>query len=155
MKINVLSVCYGNICRSPMAELVFKDLVRKKGLADKFYIDSAATSSEAVGEGIYYGTVEVLKENKVPIEKHISRQITKQDYEKFDYILAMEEKNINGIKAITGKDEQNKIYKLLDFSCKPRDIIDPWYYGNFDNTYWDVVEGCEDFLKMLLNKHIL
>ena len=149
--IKVLFVCLGNICRSPMAEFVFKDIVNKKGLSNEFYIDSAATSTEAVGDGIYYGTREILKEQGVPFTEHISRQMTKADYEKFDYILGMEEKNIRNILRIIGKDKENKVFRLLDFSENPRDIADPWYYGNFDSTYYDVEEGCTKFLEYVLN----
>lgn len=150
--IKVLFVCLGNICRSPMAEMVFKDMVNKKGLSDKFYIDSAATSSEAVGDGIYYGTRDILKEQGIPFTQHISRQMTKQDYNKFDYILGMEEKNIRNILRIVGEDKEKKIYRLLDFSESPRDIADPWYTGEFDITYYDVEDGCTSFLDHVLKE---
>ena len=147
--IKVLFVCLGNICRSPMAEMFFKDMVNKECLSDKFYIDSAATSTEAVGEGIYYGTRDILKEQGIPFTEHISRQMTKEDYTKFDYILGMEEKNIRNILRIIGEDKEKKVFRLLDFSEKPRDIADPWYTGEFDITYYDVEEGCTKFLEYL------
>ena len=146
----VLFVCLGNICRSPMAEFVFKDMVDKKGLSNEFFIDSAATSTEAVGEGIYYGTRNILKEKQVPFTEHISRQITKQDYNKFDYIIGMEQKNVYNILRIIGKDEENKVLRLLDFSENPRDIADPWYTGKFEKTYQDVEEGCNKFLQYIM-----
>ena len=153
--IKVLFICLGNICRSPMAEFVFKDMVSKRGLSEKFLIESAATSREAVGEGIYYGTRDILKEKGIPFTQHISRQMTKEDYKKFDYILGMEEKNIKNIMTIIGEDKENKVYRLLDFSENPRNIIDPWYYGNFDSTYYDIEEGCNKFLEYLSkNKYI-
>ena len=150
--IKVLFVCLGNICRSPMAEMVFKDMVHKKGLSNEFYIDSAATSTEAVGEGIHYGTINILKEKQIEFTNHISRQMAKKDYNKFDYILGMEQRNITNILRIVGEDKENKVYRLLDFSENPRDIADPWYTGNFETTYNDVEEGCTKFLEYLQNK---
>ena len=155
--IRVLFVCLGNICRSPMAEFVFKDMVNKKGLSDKFYIDSAATSdeNERTKEGIYYATKDILKEMNIPFTEHISRQMKKEDYDKFDYILGMEEANIKNILRLIGEDKNNKVFRLLDFTDNPRDIIDPWYYGNFDSTYYDIEYGCEKFLDFLVkNKSI-
>ena len=149
--IKVLFVCLGNICRSPMAEYVFKDMTKKEGI-EEIYIDSAATSSEEIGNSIHYGTRNKLKEMNIDYGNHLARQITKQDYEKFDYIIGMEDRNIKGIKRIVGEDTENKIYRLLDFSKNPRDIADPWYTGNFDKTYDDIVEGLEAFLYYLKNE---
>ncbi len=146
--IKVLFVCLGNICRSPMAEYVFKDIVKREEIVG-IYIDSAATSSEEIGNSIHYGTRNKLKEMNIEYGNHLARQITKQDYEKFDYIIGMEDRNIKDIKRIVGEDTENKIYRLLDFSKNPRDIADPWYTGNFDKTYDDIVEGVEAFLNCL------
>ena len=152
--VKVLFVCLGNICRSPMAEYVFKDKIKKEGI-EKFYIDSAATSSEEIGNSIHYGTRNKLKEMNIDYGNHLARQITKQDYEKFDYIIGMEERNIVNIKRIVGEDTKKKIYKLLEFSENPRDIADPWYTGNFDRTYDDIVEGLTYFIRFLRKNNII
>ncbi len=150
--IKVLFVCLGNICRSPMAEYIFKDMVKKQGLEGKFYIDSAATSTEEIGNPVHYGTRNKLEQMNIECGNHTARRITKQDYEIFDYIIAMEEQNMVNIKRIVGDDKEQKIYKLLDFSDNPRDIADPWYTGNFDKTYEDIKEGLEGFMEYLKKK---
>lgn len=149
--IKVLFVCLGNICRSPMAQFVFKYMVEERGLADKFEIESAATESynEICHAGMHHGTREMLKAMHVPFEEHYSRRIRPVDYAYYDYILAMDEHNIEDIQSIVGIDVDNKIHRLLDFTEQPRNIKDPWYTGNFDETYWDIVTGCEAFLKWL------
>ena len=151
--IKVLFVCLGNICRSPMAEYLLKDIVKKEGIEEKFYIDSAATSTEEIGNAMHDGTKNKLKQMKIEYGNHIARKMTKQDYEKFDYIIGMEETNIINIKRIVGEDKENKIFKLLDFSNNPRNIADPWYTGNFDKTYEDILEGLEGFMKYLKERH--
>ena len=153
--IKVLFVCLGNICRSPMAEYVFKDMVKKNGLEKQFHIASAATSYEEIGNDMHYGTKDKLDEVGIPYTKHKARRIEKQDYEKYDYIIGMEESNIQNILRIIGNDKDNKIYKLLDFSKDSRDIADPWYTGNFTVTYNDIVEGCTGFLDYLKRKKIV
>lgn len=153
--INVIFVCLGNICRSPMAEFVFKDLVKKNGLEDKFFIQSAATSNEALGEDIHYGTAKKLREENIPFNSRRARKFTKEDYQKFDYILGMEDRNVINLKRIVGEDFDNKIYRLLDFSNKPRDIADPWYTGNFDKTYDDIIEGLKAFLEYLKKENLV
>lgn len=149
--IKIMFVCLGNICRSPMAEFILKDLVRKKNLSDKFYITSSATSSEEIGNGVHYGTINKLNSVGIPIENRKAVKLTKSDYDKYDYILGMETSNIRNIIRIIGEDSENKVYRLLDFSDNPRDIADPWYTGNFDITYNDILEGCTAFLKNVVN----
>ena len=146
--IKVLFVCLGNICRSPMAQFVFNKMVREKGLSDRFIIDSAATESynEMCHAGIYYGTREILKSKHIPFEEHYSRRIRPTDYEYFDYIIAMDDGNIEDIQSLLGFDTKHKIHRLLDYTDHPRNIKDPWYTGNFEECYQDVVEGCEAFL---------
>jgi len=132
-----------------MAEFVFKDMVEKKGIANEFYVESAATSSEEVGNPVHYGTRRKLGEIGISVEGKYARKMTRDDYNKFDYIIGMEEYNISCILRIIGSDNLNKVSRLLDYSENPRDIADPWYTHNFDITYNDIVEGCEAFLNRL------
>lgn len=148
--IKVLFVCLGNICRSPMAECMFKDLTKKSGVEKQFYIDSAATSCEEIGNHMHQGTKNKLEEMHINCGNHTARKLTTHDYEMFDYIIGMEESNIENIKKIVGEDKQNKVYRLLDFSKNPRDISDPWYTGNFDKTYDDINEGLNEFMRFLV-----
>lgn len=151
--IRVLFVCLGNICRSPMAEFIMKSIISERGLSDRFYIASAATSTEeiwnGVGNPVYPPAKRELAKHGISCEGKRAVQITKADYGKYDYILGMEERNIRNILRIVGKDPEHKIKLLLDYSDHPRDIADPWYTGNFESTYLDVVEGCEGFLLYL------
>ncbi len=149
--IKVLFVCLGNICRSPMAEFVFKQMVAERGLSAEFEIASAATEgyNEMCHAGIHHGTKAILKAMHVPFEEHYSRRIRPNDYAYYNYILAMDDSNIEDIQAVIGQDTEHKIYRLLDFTSHPRNIKDPWYTGNFDETYWDIVEGCDAFLKYI------
>lgn len=152
--VKVLFVCLGNICRSPMAEFILKDIVKKRGLENEFIIDSAATSdyNEKLQIGIYPEAKGILKKMNVPFTDRISRHMKKEDYDQFDYILAMEEENIKNILKIIKEDPEHKVMRLLDFAESPRDIIDPWYYGNFDATYNDIKYGCETFLEYVMEK---
>ena len=148
--IKVLFLCHGNICRSPMAEIVFKDMVRKQHLESCFYIDSAATSREEIGNGVHYGTRRKLAEVGIPCSDHRAVQVTKQDYDKYDFLIVMDTHNIRNLMRIIGEDPKQKVYMLLDFANRQGEsIADPWYTGNFDITYNDVVEGCEGLLEHL------
>lgn len=154
--IKILFVCLGNICRSPMAEFVLKDMVRKKGLEKEFIINSAATDggyNARNNEGIYPDTKAILKKHNIPFTEHISTEMQKSDYEKYDYIIGMDSNNISSIYKYIGKDTDNKVYRLLDFTDTPCDIADPWYYGNFDKTYEDISKGCKYLLKHLTLIH--
>ena len=146
-KIKVLFICHGNICRSTMAQFVFQHMVNDQGLKDKFYIDSAATSREEIGNPPHRGTVNKLREMGIPVVPHQARQITWSDYTNFDYIIGMDSANIRNLHRMLRGDPDKKISKLLDYtSRKGEDIADPWYTGNFDATYRDVKEGCEALL---------
>jgi len=152
--IKVLFVCHGNICRSPMAEFIFRDLVSTRGFAADFHIASAATSSEEIWNGIgnpvYPPARKKLAEHGLSCEGKRAVQLVKADYSRYDYLLGMEERNIINMKRIQGSDPEHKVYRLLDFSTRPRNIADPWYSGDFDTTYEDIKEGCEAFLEFLL-----
>lgn len=149
--IKVLFVCLGNICRSPMAQIVFENLVKEIGMENEFEIDSAGTEgyNEMCHAGIHRGTKDILKRKGVVFKEHYSRKICQKDYDYFDYIIAMDSENIEDIENIVGTDKDKKIKRLLDYTNNPRNIKDPWYTGNFEETYNDVVEGCNAFLKNL------
>ena len=147
--IKVLFICHGNICRSTMAESVFTYMVKQRGIEDKFYIDSAATSREEIGNGPHYGTVGKLRQEGIPVVPHRAVQMTKADYDKYDYLIGMDSANIRNMTRIAGSDPDGKIYKMLEFAGKSRDVADPWYTGDFESTYRDVVEGLEGFLEFL------
>ena len=147
--IKVLFVCWGNICRSPMCEYMMKDLVKRKGIADEFYIESAATSTEEIGNGVYPPAKRKLASVGISCNEKRARQLTKADYSKFDYIIGMEDLNMRYMLRILGSDPDGKLYNLLDFTDHPRAIADPWYTGDFDQTYDDIVEGLDGFLNFL------
>lgn len=145
----ILFVCHGNICRSPMAEFVMKDIVRKNGADKRFIIESAATGTEEIGNDIHYGTRRKLIEKNIPFETRQARQITKEDYDYYDFLIAMDEENIYYMNRKWNNDPDDKIKMLLEFAGKKRAIADPWYTGNFDQTYDDVLEGCTALMKEL------
>ena len=147
--IKILFVCHGNICRSTMAESVLTHLVKERGLQEQFYINSAATSREEIGNGPHYGTVNKLRQVGIPVVPHRAVQMTREDYDNYDYLIGMDTANIRNMNRIAGGDNDDKIYKMLAFANSGRDVADPWYTGDFDTTYRDVVEGCEGFLQFL------
>lgn len=147
--IKVLFVCLGNICRSPMAEFVMKDMVKAAGLESEFLIASAGTSNEEYGNPVHPGTRNKLREYGISVAGKTAVQLQRRDYEKYDYIIGMEQRNLSGITRICGADTKGKVYRLLDFTEQGRDISDPWFTGNFDSTYEDVREGCEALLAYL------
>ncbi len=148
--IKILFVCHGNICRSPMAQFVFQDMVNKRGLADQFTIDSKATSTEELGNSPHRGTVRKMNELGIPMIPHRASQLNRRDYDNYDYFIGMDSWNIRNMNRILAGDPEGKVFKFLTFGSDGRDIADPWYTGNFDETYSDVLEGCEGFLAYLL-----
>ena len=147
--IKILFICLGNICRSPMAEFVMKELVKEAGLSDKFEIASAATSTYELGNPVYPPARQKLSEHGISCKGKTARQLTKSDYEYYDYLIAMEQSNIRDIMRIIGSDPKQKVSLLLDFTDHPRDIADPWYTRDFEATWQDVFEGCESLLTKL------
>lgn len=147
--IKVLFICHGNICRSTMAQSVLTYMVKERHMEHLFEINSAATSREEIGNGPHRGTVDKLCQEGIPVVPHRAVQMTQQDYEYYDYLIGMDTANIRNMNRIAGGDPDGKIYKLLSFAGVGRDVADPWYTGDFDTTYEDVVAGCEAFLDFL------
>ncbi len=151
--IRVLFVCHGNICRSPMAEFILKDKVRQAGLSDQFYVASAATSTEEIWNGrgnpVYPPARAKLREHGISCEGKCAVQLSRTDYEKYDYLIGMDSANIRNMLRILGGDPEGKVYKLLSFAGSERDIEDPWYSGDFDAAYADIEAGCAGLLREL------
>ena len=147
---NILFVCHGNICRSPMAEFVMKDLVEKAGLGERFHIESAATSREEIGNPVYPPARRKLAEHGIGCEGHAARQITARDYQDFDLLIAMDSANLRNMRRFYGGDPAGKIRMLLDYAGRPgEEVADPWYTGDFQATWQDVSAGCAGLLKQL------
>ena len=149
---NILFICYGNICRSPMAMMIFKDLVYKNNKKYMFNVNSRATSVEELGNGIYYEALNVLNKNNVTIEKHKAIQVTKEDYDKYDYIICMEERNKRDLLRIFGNDLDNKIHLLGEYTNGIGEIDDPWYTREFDKCFDEINEGCNGLFNFLVSK---
>ncbi len=148
--IKILFVCHGNICRSPMAEFVMKDLVEKAGLGERFHIESAATSREEIGNPVYPPARRKLAEHGIGCEGHAARQITARDYQDFDLLIAMDSANLRNMRRFYGGDPAGKIHMLLDYAGRPgEEVADPWYTGDFQATWQDVSAGCAGLLKQL------
>lgn len=145
---NVLFLCHGNICRSPMAEFVFKDMAKDYAV----HIESKAVSAEEIGNPIYPKAAATLRRHGIPFGDHRARQITRADYAAFDYIVVMEEYNLPRLRRIIGEDTDRKVSRLRDFTATPGDIEDPWYSGNFETVFEQITEGCEALLEQLKRK---
>ena len=148
---NILFVCYGNICRSPMAEMIFKDLIIKNNKRYMMSCVSRATSMEELGNDIYPKAKDKLLQMGVTCESHRATQITKSDYEKFDFIIVMEERNRRDVLRIIGEDTFNKVHLLMEYTDNVKDIADPWYTGDFDTAFNEINEGCIGLYNYLLN----
>ena len=144
--IKVLFVCHGNICRSPMAEFVLKDLAERAGRAGEFYIESAATSTEEIGNPVYPPARRKLAEHGISCAGKRARQITKGDYRKFDLIVGMDQPNLRNMLRIFGGDPEGKIRLLMDYTDRPGTVADPWYTGDFEAAWRDIEEGCRGIL---------
>lgn len=152
--IKILFVCHGNICRSPMAEFIMKDMVKKRGLADEFYIASAATSTEEIwgdrGNPVYPPARKELAKHGLSCDGKYAVQLKREDYAKYDYLIGMDSANIRNMERMCGGDPEGKIYRLLSFAGSSRDVADPWYTRDFKTTYNDVVEGCGALLEYIM-----
>lgn len=142
----ILFVCHGNICRSPMAEFVMKDMVKNEGLEDEIYIESAATSTEELGNPVYPPARAIMAEHGISCKGKVARQMTRSDYDEFDLLIGMDHANIRNMTRICGGDPEDKIHLLLDYVGRDEDVADPWYTRNFQATWNDVNEGCKALL---------
>lgn len=149
--LKVLFICHGNICRSPMAEFVLKDMVNKMCLSDNFEIASAATSREEIGNPVYPPARRIMAEHRIDCSGKTARQLRKEDYDKYDLLIGMDSANFRNINRICGGDPDGKIKLLMDYTDRPADVADPWYTGDFKATWDDVNEGCMCLLKQLVN----
>ena len=144
--IKIMFVCHGNICRSPMAEFIMRDMAEKSGVADKFYIESAAVSSEEIGNPVHSGTKRILNRMSIDCSKKRARKMTRNDYEEFDLIVAMDRSNIRLLNYIIGTDDEEKVKLLLDYTNRGGEVADPWYTGDFEQTLQDITDGCTAIL---------
>ena len=150
--IKILFVCHGNICRSPMAEFVMKDMVKKAGMADRFSIASAATSTEEIGNPVYPPARRKLAEHGIGCAGKTARQIRRSDYAEYDLIIGMDGANLRNMQRVFGGDPEGKLHLLLDYTDRPGSVADPWYTGDFEATWRDVEEGCRNLLEQLSEK---
>ncbi|MBP3484547.1 MAG: low molecular weight phosphotyrosine protein phosphatase [Oscillospiraceae bacterium] len=149
--IKILFICHGNICRSPMAEFVMKDMVKKVGLEKAFYIESAATSTEEIGNPVYPPARKKLAEHGISCAGKTARQLRRSDYGEYDLLIGMDQANLRNMHRICGGDPEGKLHLLMDFTDRPDDVADPWYTNDFEATWRDVEEGCRGLLDMLLS----
>lgn len=149
MPITIVFVCHGNICRSPMAEMVLKEMVRQKGLSDRFSISSRAATTEEIGEDTYPPAKRTLDAHHIPFTKRRAALMTRKDYERADYVIAMDQENLHDLAYLTHQDPDKKISLLLSWAGEKRDVADPWFTNDYEKTYDDVVKGCKGILEKL------
>ena len=150
--IKVMFVCHGNICRSPMAEFVFLDMIKKRGLESEITASSCATSTEEIGNDVHYGTKRILDKYGIAYHRREATQLTRSDYGKYDLFVGMDSANIRNMLRIFGSDPDGKVVKLLDLTDRGGDVADPWYTGNFEATYRDVTDGCAALIDKLISE---
>ena len=154
--IKILFVCHGNICRSPMAEFILKDITAKQGIASRFVIASAATSTEEIWNGtgnpVYPPARKELARHGISCDGKRAVQLTREDYQSYDYLIGMDQQNLRNMRRILGDDPEQKLHLLLDYTEHPGDIADPWYTGNFTKTFQDIEKGCMGLMKELMKK---
>lgn len=148
-KIHILFICHGNICRSPMAEMIMKEMVRQRGLDGKYDISSMAATTEEVGHDIYPPAKRTLQAHHIPYTKRKAALMTRKDYEEADYVIAMDEENMYDLSRLTHGDQDKKISRLLYWAGEKRDVADPWFTGDYEKTYEDIVKGCRAVLEKL------
>lgn len=147
--IKVLFICHGNICRSPMAEYLMRDIAGREGYGDRIFTASAATSTEEIGNPVHRGTQQILRRLGISCAEKHAVQMTRRDYETYDYLIGMDDWNLRNMRRICGGDPDGKLFRLLDFTDSPREVADPWYTGDFETTYRDIQEGCKGLLHHL------
>ncbi len=150
--IKILFICHGNICRSPMAEFVMKELAAQAGRSAQFEIASAATSTEELGNAVYPPARRKLAEHGISCEGKTARQVTRRDYEHYDLLIVMDHNNLRNLRRMLGEDTENKIHLLMDYTDRPGEVADPWYTGNFEETWRDVLDGCSGLMKHLCGR---
>lgn len=148
--IKIMFVCHGNICRSPMAEFVFLDIAKKRGLSSKITAESSATSTEEIGNDVHYGTKRILDKYGIAYHRREATQLVRSDYGKYDLFVGMDSANIRNMLRIFGSDPEGKVIKLLDLTDRGGDVADPWYTGDFETTYRDVIDGCDALIDKLI-----
>ena len=153
--IKIMFVCHGNICRSPMAEFIMKDMAQSMGYSHKMQIASCATSTEEIGNSVYPPAKRELARHGIETGGKRAVQLTKSDYESYDMLIAMDDNDVRNIYRMLGGDPLNKVTKLLDYTSKGGDVADPWYYGNFDKTYADILGGCQALMNHLTDNNLL